>query len=206
MRTDLENNAACLFCKIHPNSKVNVWLMCSSDHPITRLTSKKNSQSPFTSPAKHTLHLLLVCEEDCNHPNIHWETGTAINNDSIYSYFTKLVRDNYLWQLVDSPTLNANILDLALIENNINASLSNWLSDFVGWFWPRAKVSNQKHLLSSLVWLRGIVASDKEEESTKKEGSLYWQTRGLDEIQRSPPSDQEPNVSKEERLSTPARR
>lgn len=68
MRTDLENNAACLFCEIHPNSKVNVWSMCSSDHPITRLTYKKNSQSPFTSPAKHTLHLLLVCEEDCNHP------------------------------------------------------------------------------------------------------------------------------------------
>ena len=51
---------------------------------------------------------------DFNLPNINWTTGTATTNDAIYNCFTKLMHDNYLWQLVDFPTRNKNVLDLTL--------------------------------------------------------------------------------------------
>ena len=43
-----------------------------------------------------------------------WTTSTATANDAALNYLSKLVRDNYLWQLVDFPTRNTNILDLIL--------------------------------------------------------------------------------------------
>ena len=60
---------------------------------------------------------ILLCG-DFNLPNINWTTGTATPNDTIYDSFTKLMHDNYLWQLVDFPTRNENVLDLNLIQSN----------------------------------------------------------------------------------------
>jgi hypothetical protein len=51
---------------------------------------------------------------DFNLPHIDWSTGVATNNDSIHNFFTKTVKDNYLWQLVDFPTRINNTLDLLL--------------------------------------------------------------------------------------------
>ena len=51
---------------------------------------------------------------DFNLPHIDWCTGVAVNNDSIHSYFSKTVKDNYLSQLVDFPTRCNNTLDLVL--------------------------------------------------------------------------------------------
>ena len=68
---------------------------------------------------KKSLHLaikakfdhLVVCG-DFNLPHIDWSTGSATNNDCIHNYFTKTVKDNYLYQLIDFPTRCDNILDL----------------------------------------------------------------------------------------------
>ena len=38
----------------------------------------------------------------------------AISEESIYNHFTKTVKDNFLWQMVDFPTRANNILDLVL--------------------------------------------------------------------------------------------
>ena len=40
----------------------------------------------------------------------------AIYNDRLHNEFTKMVRDNFLWQMVESPTCGANILDLLLTK------------------------------------------------------------------------------------------
>ena len=45
--------------------------------------------------------------------------------DALHVYFTKLVNDNFLWQLIDFPTRKENILDLLLTnipEKIINIS------------------------------------------------------------------------------------
>ena len=60
---------------------------------------------------------------DFNLPHIDWSTGVATNNDSIHNFFTKTVRDNYLWQLVDFPTQINNTLDL--LFTNIPDKITN---------------------------------------------------------------------------------
>ena len=51
---------------------------------------------------------------DFNLPNINWTTGSATTSDCLHNYFTKTVKDNFLWQLIDFPTRGENILDLLL--------------------------------------------------------------------------------------------
>ena len=60
---------------------------------------------------------------DFNLPHIDWEFGTATTGDSIHNYFTKLVRDNYLWQIIDFQTRNNNVLYLIL--TNIPEKISD---------------------------------------------------------------------------------
>ena len=56
---------------------------------------------------------IIICG-DFNQPDIDWSTGIASSSESLHNYFTKFVKDNYLWQLVNFPTRNNNILDLIL--------------------------------------------------------------------------------------------
>ena len=65
---------------------------------------------------------LVICG-DFNLPHIDWATGTATTSDDIHSYFTKIVRDNYLWQLVTFSTRINNILDLIL--TNVPDKIAN---------------------------------------------------------------------------------
>jgi hypothetical protein len=60
---------------------------------------------------KATFDHLVVCG-DFNLPHIDWSTGTATNNACIHNYFTKPIKDNYLYQLIDFPTRSDKILDL----------------------------------------------------------------------------------------------
>ena len=64
---------------------------------------------------------LVICG-DFNLPDIDWSTGTASTTESIHNYFTKIVKDNYLWQMVNFSTRNKNVLDLVLtnIPNKVN--------------------------------------------------------------------------------------
>ena len=66
-----------------------------------------------------------------NLPHIDRATGTATTSDGIHSYFTKIARDNYLWQLVTFPTRINNILDLIL--TNVPDKRAN-LEGFESWF------------------------------------------------------------------------
>lgn len=60
-----------------------------------------------------TFKSCIICG-DFNLPSIDWSTGAAENADSTYTFFTKLLRDHYLWQIVDFPSRNDSILDLIL--------------------------------------------------------------------------------------------
>lgn len=58
----------------------------------------------------------LVILGDFSLSDVNWSTGTATltHNNCLHNDFTKMVRDNFLWQMVESPTRGANILDLLL--------------------------------------------------------------------------------------------
>jgi hypothetical protein len=47
-------------------------------------------------------------------PDIDWSIGVPNNNELLYLNFAKAIRDNFLWQLIDVPTRDNNILDLVL--------------------------------------------------------------------------------------------
>ena len=45
---------------------------------------------------------------------VDWSTGTSTCNGILHNKFPETVRDNFLWQLIDSPTCGENILELLL--------------------------------------------------------------------------------------------
>ena len=71
---------------------------------------------------KAKIDQIIICG-DFNFPHIDWTTGVATVGDASHNYFTKLVKDNYLWQLVNSHTRNNNTLDLLL--TNIPQKICN---------------------------------------------------------------------------------
>ena len=60
---------------------------------------------------------------DFNLPNVDWATVTASTDCQMYTIFTKVIKDHFLWQLIDFPTRNDNLLDLLL--TNIPDKISN---------------------------------------------------------------------------------
>ena len=51
---------------------------------------------------------------DFNLANMDWSTGTANNGEAINTHFSKMVQDNYLYQIINFSTRGNNILDLVL--------------------------------------------------------------------------------------------
>ena len=77
-----------------------------------------NCFKKFLCKASKTCILQLVILGDFNFLDVNWSTGTAIYNDRLHNESTKMVRDNFLWQMVESPTRGANILDLLLTNSS----------------------------------------------------------------------------------------
>ena len=109
-RKDLDCKAETLFCEIRPDSK-RKFLIAVFYRPLdSTLEYMKELKKSLRMSSEAHFEQLFLCG-DFNLPNINWKTGTATTNDAIYNCFTKLIRDNYLWQLVDFPTRNENVLD-----------------------------------------------------------------------------------------------
>ena len=102
-----------LACEIRPKSRKKLLVLVFYRPPNTNLDYIKQLKKALTLASKAKFDSLIVCG-DFNLPHIDWSTGVATNNDSIHNFFTKTVKDNYLWQLVDFPTRINNTLDLLL--------------------------------------------------------------------------------------------
>ena len=100
-KKDLESNAELLAVELRPESK-------------RKLLAVVFYRPPNSDPAYI---------KEFNLPYIDWATGTATTSDDVHGYFTKIVRDNYLWQLVTFPTRINNILDLIL--TNVPDKIAN---------------------------------------------------------------------------------
>ena len=76
----------------------------------------------------------IVIAGDFNLPNIDWTNITATTENPIYSHFIKIINDYFLWQVIDFPTRENNILDLILTSipeklTNINGSQDILVTD-----------------------------------------------------------------------------
>ena len=112
-RIDLEINAQILVCEIRQEAKKKFLCVVFYRPPSTNF-EYMNCFKKFLRKASKTCILQLVILVDFNFPHVNWSTGTAIYNDRLHNEFTKMVRDNFLWQKVESPTRGANILALLL--------------------------------------------------------------------------------------------
>ncbi|XP_028417283.1 uncharacterized protein LOC114541681 [Dendronephthya gigantea] len=113
-RQDLEGDSSeVLFCEIRPNNRRKLLVAVYYRPPDSSLEYLKELKASLRLAHNAKFDQLILCG-DFNLPNIDWATGTSKTNDAIENCFTKLVRDNYLWQLVDFPTRISNTLDLIL--------------------------------------------------------------------------------------------
>ena len=58
----------------------------------------------------------LIIVGDFNLSAFDWENTCALNNSAIYTQLLDIVHNNFLTQLVNSPTREENILDLVLVS------------------------------------------------------------------------------------------
>ena len=49
-----------------------------------------------------------------NLPNIDWSIRISSTDSDTYNLFTKSIKDHFVWQVVDFPTQQENLLDLVL--------------------------------------------------------------------------------------------
>jgi hypothetical protein len=100
-------------CEILPKSRKKLLVLVFYRPPNTILNYIEQLKKALTLSSKAKFDSLIVCG-DFNLPHIVWSTGVVTNNDSIHNFFTKTVKDNNLWQLVDFATRTNNTLDLLL--------------------------------------------------------------------------------------------
>ncbi|XP_068697553.1 uncharacterized protein [Montipora foliosa] len=112
-RRDLETDAEILACELRPDSRRKILAVVFYRPQDTDLEYLKQLKKTLLLASKAKFDQILVIG-DFNLSEIDWQTGTAKAGDCLHNYFTKLVKDNYLWQLVDFPTRGKNILDLFL--------------------------------------------------------------------------------------------
>ncbi|XP_015748188.1 PREDICTED: uncharacterized protein LOC107327984 [Acropora digitifera] len=113
-RRDLETDAEILACELRPDSRRKILGVVFYRPQDTDLEYLKQLKKTLLLASKAKFDQILVIG-DFNISEIDWQTGTAIAGHCLHNYFTKLVKDSYLWQLVEFPTRGKkNILDLIL--------------------------------------------------------------------------------------------
>lgn len=112
-RNDLESNAEILACELRLESKRKLLVLVFYRPPNSDLAYIKEFKTSLLLASKAKFDQVIICG-DFNLPHIDWSTGTATTGDTIHNYFTKTVKDNFVWQLVNFPTTINNTLDLIL--------------------------------------------------------------------------------------------
>ncbi|CAB4040147.1 Hypothetical predicted protein, partial [Paramuricea clavata] len=123
-RTDLETDAEILACEVRPTQKKKILVLVFYRPPSTNHVYM-NAFNKCLKNARVARFTQIVVLGDFNLPDMNWNTNSSTNNGTgqLYDNFTKAIRDNFLWQLVDQPTRKEHILDLVL--TNIPHKISN---------------------------------------------------------------------------------
>ena len=112
-RKDLEGDAEIVLCELRPEARRKILAVVFYRPPNSDLDHLKELKKSLRHASQFNFDQIMICG-DFNLPDIDWSTGIASSSESLNNYFTKFVKDSYLWQLVNFPTRNKNILDLVL--------------------------------------------------------------------------------------------
>ena len=102
-----------MLCELRPEARRKILAVVFYRPPNSNLDHLKELKKSLRHASQFNFDQIIICG-DFNLPDIDWSTGIASSSESLHNYFTKFVKDNYLWQLVHFPTRNNNILDLIL--------------------------------------------------------------------------------------------
>ena len=115
-RSDLETDAELLACEIKPENRKKFLCLVFYRPPLSGIIAlkalKQCLKKANNANNAHFTHFLVM--GDFNLPDINWQTMATEHKDSLHTELVKIVRDNFLWQLIDQPTRGSNILDLLL--------------------------------------------------------------------------------------------
>ena len=124
-RHDLESNAEILACELRPKARGKLLMAVFYRPPSSDINYLKQFKAFLKDARKNSFDSIIVLG-DFNLPHMDWTSISPTVSDNIHTYFAKLIKDNFLWQLIDFPTRGSNILDLVLTTipykiNNIAA-------------------------------------------------------------------------------------
>ena len=112
-RLDLESAAEILACELRPSGKKKVLFVVFYRPPSSDLSYLKEFTKSLRLVSKAKFDNIVIAG-DFNLPNIDWININATTENPIYSHFIKIINDYFLWQVIDFPTRENNILDLIL--------------------------------------------------------------------------------------------
>ena len=112
-RPDMETSAEIIVCELQPSCKKKI-LMAVFYRPPSSDCSYLSEFTKFIRKASRTKFDQLLIVGDFNLPNIDWPTMISSSDSDLYNIFTKSIKDHFLWQVVDFPTRQENLLDLVL--------------------------------------------------------------------------------------------
>ena len=121
-RLDIETSAEIVVCELRPSCKKKILMAVFYRPPSSDYLYLKEFTKFLDQDSKAKFDQLLIVG-DFNLPNVDWATVTASTDSQMYTLFTKAIKDHFLWQLIDFPTRNENLLDLLL--TNIPDKISN---------------------------------------------------------------------------------
>ena len=101
-----------MLCELRPEARRKILAFMFYRPPNSNLDHLKELKKSLRNASQFNFDQIIICG-DFNLPDIDWSTGIASTSESLHNYFTKFVKENYLWQLVNFPTRNKNILDLS---------------------------------------------------------------------------------------------
>ena len=124
-RHDLESNAEILACELRPKARGKLLMAVFYRPPSSDINYLKQFKAFLKDARKNSFDSIIVLGY-FNLPYMDWTSISPTVSDKIHTYFAKLIKDNFLWQLIDFPTRGSNILDLVLTTipykiNNIAA-------------------------------------------------------------------------------------
>ena len=112
-RPDMETLTEIIVCELRPSCKKKI-LMAVFYRPPSSDCSYLSKFTKFIRKASRTKFDQLLIVGDFNLTNIDWPTMTSSSDSDLYNIFTKSIKDHFLWQVVDIPTRQENLLDLVL--------------------------------------------------------------------------------------------
>ena len=116
---EYETECEVLWCEVvipDPLARIFVGAFCRP--PSTDLNYMQELETSLSLIEGNENNLTGILLGDFNLPNIDWSVSSpsALCSDSVSTYFSDMIDDNFLHQMIKVPTWESNILDLVFVN------------------------------------------------------------------------------------------